>query len=145
MGVNMLGLGTPITSLAPSQTWGLPHQSAIGINPLAAQQLYGQSPISIASTAFSPTPVPPLQQLHQILQIVPQQLQHLLQLQYLQQQQLQQLQQVVQLISAPLQQLQQHAQYIQQAQPLIGAGGAPGVTPWGVSPQIFGAQPSYVM
>jgi hypothetical protein len=149
MAVSTFGLGTPITSLAPSQIpWGLSPSSAVSVNPLAAQQLYGQSPFA-ASTIPNPYGSHPIQQVQQLLQIVPQQLQHLLQLQYLQQHQLQQLHQILQLIPAQLQQLVQFVpQHIQQAQPFAQFAGAPGLqgpTPWGVSPQIFGAQPNYVM
>ena len=150
MGVSTLGLGTPFTSLAPTQApWGLSQPG--GINPYALQQLYGQSPSSMASTV-NPIALQPLQQVSQLLQIVPQQLQHLIQLQYLQQHQLQQLQQIVQLIPAQLAQLQQLTQIIpqqlQQAQPftqLAGGSGLSGVTPWSVSPHLFGGQASYLM
>jgi hypothetical protein len=128
MAVSTYGFGTPITSLAPYQApWGLSLSSATNINPFAAQ-------------------------LPQLLQALPQQLQHLTQLAYLQQQQMQHLQQFVQLIPAQLAQLQQLVQiipqHIQQTQPLaqfVAGAGAPGLTPWGVSPQLFGGQPGYVM
>ena len=99
----------------------------------------------------------PLQQIFQILQVVPQQLQQLQQLVYVQQQQLQQLQQILQAIPAQLQQLIQFVpQQIQQGQPTSQAqqpfgqvppmGGFPPTTPqWGISPQVFGPQPSHVM
>jgi hypothetical protein len=124
------------------------------MNPFVAPQLYGQSPFPLApATIVNPYASQPVQHILQLLQIVPQHLQHLLQLEYLQQQQLQQLQQVLQLIPAQLAQLQQLIQFVpQQIQQLqqpfgqiVGATGAPVLTPWGVSPQIFGGQPSYVM
>ena len=151
MGVSTFGLGTPITSLAQYQLpWGLSPASAVGINPFAAQQFYGQSPFQQTSTVPGPYSQPPLQQLLQLLQIAPQQLQHLLQLGYLQQHQLQQLQQIIQLIPAQLAQLHQLIQVIPQhmqqtQQPFTQLSAAGGFTPWGVSPQLFGTQPSYVM
>ena len=129
MGVSTLGLGTPIT-------------------PFAAQQLYGQqSPFALASS-MNPTAFQPLQQVHQLLQILPQQLQQLTHLAYLHQHQLQQLQQIVQYIPAQLQQLTQIIpQQIQQTQPFaqLGGAGLQGVSPWGVSPHLFGGQAGYVM
>jgi len=152
MGVSTFGLGTPITSLAQYQLpWGLSPSSGVGINPFAAQQFSGQSPFQQTSTGLSPYAQQPLQQLQQLLQIAPQQLQHLLQAGYLQQQQLQHLAQIIQLIPAQLAQLQQliqvSPQHMQQTQQPFTqlAGAAGGFTPWGVSPQLFGAQPSYVM
>src|SRR5262245_21615289 len=92
-------------------------------NPFATQQLYGQ----------------PLQQLLQILQVIPQQLQQLQQLQYIQSQQLQQLQQLVQLVPQQIQQL--HQPFGQ----LHASAGFPVNSPWGLSPQVFGAQPAQLM
>lgn len=126
MGVGTIGLGTPITSLAPYQAPWASHLGGTGLSPFSAQ----------------------IPQQSQLLQGLPQQLQQLTQLHYLQQQQLQQLLQVVQLIPAQLAQLQQTIQIIpqllqQQAQPFGQFAGA-GLTPWGLSSSVFG-QPGYVM
>lgn len=138
MGVGTFGIGTPTNFLASSQIpWGLSPASAVGISPFAAQQFYGQSPLQLTST-MNPYAAQPLQLIQQLLQYVPQQLQQLLQLQYLQQHQLQQLHQLVQSIPQHLQQTQPFTQ-------LTAGGGAPGLTSWGVSPHIFGAQPGNVM
>jgi hypothetical protein len=54
------------------------------------------------------------------------------------------LQQALQFIPAQLQHLSQFAPpHLQQIQQPYGAPGL--VTPWGISPQFVGAQPSYVM
>jgi ABC-type transporter Mla subunit MlaD len=107
-------------------------------------------PITSAITPSTPLGLSmlPLQQVHQLLQSVPQQLQALQQLEYIQQQQLQQLLQIVpaqlaqlqQLIQAALAQLQQSGQPLGQ---MAGAGFA--VSPWGITPQFYGAQPGQVM
>jgi hypothetical protein len=96
--------------------------SALG-NQFQAPQLYGQ----------------PIQQLLQILQILPQQLQQLQHLHYIQSQQLQQLQQLIQFVPQQIQQL--HQPFGQ----LNASGGFPATSPWGVSPQLFGAQPAHLM
>ena len=95
-----------------------------GINPLGMPTLSSQ-------TAYG---MHPLQQVAQLLQVVPQQLQQIQQLQYIQHQQLQQLIQIV-------------AQQLQQTQQPLGQIGGSGfaVTPWGITPQPFGAQPAQVM
>ena len=103
----------------------------------------------ISSLGLSPYAQQPLQQVHQLLQIIPQQLQALQQLEYLQQQQIQQLLQIVPAQLVQLQQLVQLAlQHMQQAQQplgqMAGAGGF-AMTPWGITPQAFGAQPAQVM
>jgi hypothetical protein len=103
----------------------------------------------ITSWGLSPYAQQPLQQVHQLLQIIPQQLQAVQQLEYLQQQQIQQLLQIVPAQLMQLQQLVQVAlQQIQQAQQplgqMAGAGGF-AMTPWGITPQVFGAQPAQVM
>jgi hypothetical protein len=92
-------------------------------SPFNSPQLFGQ---------------PPLQQLFQILQVIPQHLQQLQQLQYIQSQQLQQLQQLIQLVPQQLQQL--HQPFGQ----LHATSGFP-TSPWGLSPQAFGAQPAHLM
>jgi hypothetical protein len=94
-----------------------------GINPIGMPSLASQ-------TAYS---THPLQQVVQLLQIVPQQLQQIQQLQYVQQQQIQQL---IQIVAQQLQQTQQ---------PFGQVGGGLAVTPWGITPQPFGAQPAQVM
>jgi hypothetical protein len=132
MGGNVLGLGTPATPLLSLQNpWSLSPYGVqgIGISPFGSTQTYGQQPV---------------QQILQFLQAVPQQLQHLQQLQYQQLQLLQQLQQLVQIVPAQLQQLIQFApQQTQQPFNQLAAGFP--VAPWGISPQIFGAQSSHVM
>ena len=156
MALSAVGVGTPFTSLAPPLgPWGLSPSIAMSANPWAGPQTYAPSPFSLMPTAgLNPVASLPLQQTVQLLQIVPQQLQHLLQLESLQQYQLQQLQQVLQLIPAQLAQLQQFIQFVvpqhiqQMQQPfgqIAGAVGIPGLNPWTVSSQLFGAQPSYVM
>jgi hypothetical protein len=124
-----------------------PGVQGLGANPLAAPQVFGQPFAGIPGG-----PVQPLQQILQLLQTVPQQLQQLQQLQYVQQQQLQQLQQLVQVIPAQLAQLHQLIQFVpqqllQMQNPLsqgLGAG-VLGSSPLGISPQIFGSQPGYLM
>ena len=145
MGGTTFGIGSPFTyptsQLNPFTQLSQP-------NPFGASPFGGQQPY-----------VQPLQQVLQILQIVPQQLQQLQHLEYLQQQQLQQVQQILQTIPAQLQQLQQLIQFVpqhihqgQQSQvqqpfgqvPVFGAF-SPTTPQWGVSPQVFGPQPSHVM
>jgi hypothetical protein len=114
---------------------------------------YG-SPFTTGTTpitpwGLSPYAQQPLQQVHQLLQIIPQQLQALQQLELLQQQQIQQLLQIVpaqlmqlqQLVQVALQQIQQTQQPLGQ---MAGAGGY-AMTPWGITPQVFGGQPAQVM
>src|SRR5262249_14896616 len=130
------GLGSPFMSATPPPTWGL---SPYG-NPTGTPSLSGPSAYSMQ----------PQQQIHQVLQIVPQQLQQIHQLLYPQKQQLQQLIQIVPVQLAQLQQLiHVVAQQLQQIQqPLgqvAGAGGGFAVTPWGLTPQPFGAQSAQVM
>jgi hypothetical protein len=148
MAAPTFGLGTPLSALTSSlQQGGLSPYSGVGVNPFLAAQFSGQSSFPLTQTAaFNPYTTQTLQQILQLLQIVPQQLQHILQLEYLQQHQLQQLQQVLHVIPAQLQQLIQFVpQYIQQTQQPFGTGGATIPAPWGLSPQILGAQPSYLM
>jgi hypothetical protein len=118
------GFGAPLMSATTPLTWGLSPYGTLGqnINPIGTSPLAGQTPYSFQ----------PMQQIHQLLQIVPQQLQQIQQLQYVQQQQLQQLTQLV-------------VQQLQQAQQSIGQGGGYSVTPWGITPQPFGASPAQVM
>ena len=130
------GLGSPLMSVTPPLTWGLTSSGA-GINPIGIPSLTGQSAYALQ----------PQHQIYQLLQILPQQLQQIQQMQYVQQQQLQQL---IQFVPAQLVQLQQLiqivAQQLQQTQqPLGQAGGGFAVTPWGITPQPFGAQPAQVM
>src|SRR5262245_18665231 len=131
------GLGSPLMSATTPMTWGL-SQPGLGINPIGIPSLSGQS-------AYTMQP----QQIHQLLQFLPQQAQHIQQLKYVQDQHIKQL---IQYLPAQLVQLQQLiqivAQQLQQTQqPLgqvAGAGGF-GVTPWGITPQLFGANPAQVM
>ena len=132
------GLGSPLMSATTPMTWGLT-QPGLGINPIGIPSLSGQSAYTMQ----------PQHQIHQLLQFLPQQLQQIQQLQYVQQQQLQQL---IQYVPAQLVQLQQLiqivAQQLQQTQQPLGqvAGAAGfGVTPWGITPQPFGANPAQVM
>jgi UDP-galactopyranose mutase len=122
--------------------------SSLGLSPYGIQN-QSITPALQGPTGLSPYAQHPLQQVHQLLQIIPQQLQALQQLEYLQQQQIQQLLQVVPAQLMQLQQLVQLAlQQIQQAQQplgqMAGAGGF-AMTPWGITPQVFGAQPAQVM
>src|SRR5215813_6228955 len=85
----------------------------------------GINPIGIPSlSGQSAYTMQPQHQIHQLLQFLPQQLV--------------QLQQLIQIVA---QQLQQTQQPLGQA---AGAGGF-GVTPWGITPQPFGANPAQVM
>ena len=156
MGGSMFGLTTPFTNPVQQVPGGISPYGTQGlsINPFALQ---GQPFTNLLSSS----PVwnvygygaHPLQQVLQLLQLVPQQLQQLEQLQFQQIQQLQQIQQVVQLIPAQLVQLQQlvqlgsrQGQQPSQFQPQFGQLGSYATSPpWGISPQIFGAQPSHVM
>jgi hypothetical protein len=92
-------------------------------SPFSSPQLFGQQP---------------LQQLLQILQAIPQQLQQLQQLQYIQSQQLQQLQQLIQFVPQQIHQLHQPFGQVQ-------GSSLPLTSPWGYSPQVFGAQPAHLM
>jgi hypothetical protein len=164
MSVSAFGVGTPITHPAQFSPWALSPYGLQGLstNPYTLlQQPYGQTVANVPASsmiAASPYSVQPLQQLFQLLQIVPQQLQQLQQLEYVQQQQLQQLQQLLQLIPGQLAQLQQLLQSVppqlQQLQPsplqqpfgqVPGLSGFAATAPWGISPQVFGAQPGHVM
>ena len=147
MAVTAFGLGTPISTLtAPGLSWGLSPYSGVSINPLMSigAQFPPQAQLPLPSltglTPYASHPV--VQQVLQLLQVVPQQLQQILQLGYLQQHQLQQLLQALQYIPAQLQQLTQSAPLFQQ-QPF--GTSSPFTTPWGLSPQMAGAQPSHVM
>lgn len=108
--------------------------SGINVNPFVT---------SSPGTFFSPYGAQSGSQVLHLLQVLPQHVQQLLQLTYFQQQQLHQLQQIVQLIPAQIVQLQQQSQ--QPFGQIGGQVGAGGLSPWGISPQIFGAQPGYVM
>jgi len=133
-------IGTPFgTATMPLSPYGLSPYSGVGVNPFLVQQSTIANPYATQQQ---------LQQVQQVLQAVPQQIQHLLQLQFQQQQQLQQLQQVLQIIPAQLAQLQQlqfTAHHASQLQQPFGLTSAPIFSPWGISSQIGGAQPSYVM
>ena len=140
MTASSFGLGTPFTNPVSSLGGAFsPGVQGLG-NPFAAPQLFGQPFTNIPGGQV------PLQQ------IVPQQLQQLQQLEYVQQQQLQQLQQLVQVIPAQLAQLHQLIQFVpqqilQMQHPFsqgLGAG-VLGSSPLGISPQIFGSQPGYLM
>ena len=159
------GLGTqfgyPTQQLTP---WGISPYGTQGlgltgnINPLALQQLYGQTIATTPLASLSVNPVnlqQALPQIFQLLQAVPFQVQQLQQLEFAQQQQLQQLQQILQIIPVQLAQLQQliqhvplqlqHLQQTGQLQQPFGQTGFGGFTPWGITPQAFGAQPGQVM
>ena len=153
MGGTMFGVGSPFTSAA-SQTYPTSQLSPCGLSAYGAPAS-GANPYSLQQQQYAQ----PLQQILQVLQIVPQQLQQLQQLEYVQQQQLQQLQQILHAIPAQLAQLQQLIQFVpyqihQMQQPsqvqqpfgqLPGVGGFAGTPQWGISPQVFGAQPGQVM
>src|SRR5215813_8137630 len=137
------GLGSPLMSATTPMTWGLT-QPGLGINPIGIPSLSGQSAYTMQ----------PQHQIHQLLQFLPQQLQQIQQLLDVLQllNLLELLRQLIQYVPAQLVQLQQLiqivAQQLQQTQqPLgqvAGAGGF-GVTPWGITPQPFGANPAQVM
>jgi len=166
MGIGTRGFGTPFGYPTQQITpWGTsPYGQGLGasglnINPFAWQQLYGQS---LGSTPLASLSVNPynlqqaLPQIVQLLQAVPFQVQQLQQLEFSQQQQLQQLQQILQVIPIQLAQLQQLIQHVPQQlqhlqqlsqlqQPFGQMSGLAGFTPWGITPQAFGAQPGHVM
>lgn len=150
------GLGTSFTHPVQQVPWGIPPYGAQGlsINPFALQGQPFHSPSSAPMGNTSNYGPQPLQHVLQLLQLVPQQLQQLEQLQFQQLQQLQHVQQIVQLIPAQLghvQQLIQLGSRQQTSQLQQPFGQTPGLssfglpTPWGISPQIVGAQPSHVM
>jgi 7-keto-8-aminopelargonate synthetase-like enzyme len=135
MAITAFGLGTPINTLAA----GLSPYSSVSSGPLMSIG----SPYAF-QTGLAPYASHPAQQILQLLQVVPQQLQQILQLGHLQQQQLQQLQYALQFLPAQIQQLIQFApQHLQQMQQPFAA--SPFLTPWGISPQLTGAQSSHVM
>jgi hypothetical protein len=164
MGGATFGIGLPFSyptsqlnpfASSPYGTHAFGGSPYLGGSPYWGQQQYGQQQYT-----------QPLQQIFQILQVVPQQLQQVQQLQYVQQQQLQQLQQILQVIPSQLAQLKQLIQFVpqqihqgqqpSQAQQPFGQqqsfgqvpplGGFPATTSqWGISPQVFGPQPSHVM
>jgi hypothetical protein len=166
MGIGTLGFGTPFGFSQQTTPWGqTPYgvqglgATGLNINPFAWQQ-YGQSlgTTPLASLSVSPYNLQQaLPQIFQLLQTVPFQVQQVQQLQFAQQQQLQQLQQILQVIPVQLAQLQQliqhvpqqlqHLQQLSQLQQPIGGqiSGLGGFTPWGITPQVFGAQPGHVM
>jgi hypothetical protein len=126
MAGTVFGLGAPLLSATTPLTWGLSPYGSLGqgMNPIGMPSFAGP-------TAYSQQ-LP--QHIYQLLQSLPQQLQQIQQLEYIQQQQVQQL---IQLVAQQLQQTQQLGQ-------VVGAGGF-AVTPWGITPQPFGAQPAQVM
>jgi len=156
------GLGLQGASISPLGLSPFQTQQPLGLNnPLAQggfgmttpfQTPYGQPGIGQPGIGGSSQLLQQvLPQIVQILQTLPVQIQQVLQLQQIQLQQLQQLQQIVQqVIPAQLQQLQQLIQYVPQqiqqlqqtAQPIqpFGLGGFTPPSPWGVTPQAFGAQ-----
>jgi hypothetical protein len=154
MGGSTFGLSTPFTNPMQQVPWGISPYGTQGlsINPFALQGQPFLNPLS-SSPIGSGYGAQPLLQVLQQLQVVPQQLQQLEQLQL---QQLQQIQQLIQLIPAQIGQLQQLIQVAlrqgQQPSPFQQPlGQTPGLgshaltSPWGISPQIFGAQPGQVM
>ena len=133
------GIGTPL---------GYPTQQ---LNPYGATFFGAQG-----SPAQNPNITQTLQHVVQLLQVLPQQLQQVQQQQYQQQQQLQQLlhtipvqlaqlQQLIQFVPQQVQQLQQGAAFQQPFGQLAGTTGYGISTPWGIAPQVIGAQPSQVM
>jgi len=165
MGIGMQGFGTSFGYPTQQTPFGSPYgiqglgAAGVNVNPFAWQQ-YGQSLGStpLASLSLNPYNLQQaLPQIVQLLQTVPFQVQQLQQLEFAQQQQLQQLQQILQVIPIQLAQLQQLIQHVPQQlqhlqqhsqlqQPfgqISGIGG--GISPWGVGPQAFGAQPGHVM
>jgi len=143
MGGSMFGLTTPFTNPVQQVPGGISPYGTQGlsINPFAFQGHPSLNPFS-SSPIGSAYGVQPLQQVFQLLQVVPQQLQQLEQLQL---QQLQQLQQLAQLIPAQIGQLQQLIQIASRQGQQPGLGSYASTSPWGISPQIFGAQPGHVM
>jgi small-conductance mechanosensitive channel len=165
MGFGTLGFGTSFGyptqqttpwGISPYGTQGL-GASGLNINPFAWQQLHGQSlgTTPLASLSVNPYNLQQaLPQIFQLLQAVPHQVQQLQQLEFAQQQQLQQLQQILQVIPVQLAQLQQLIQHVPQQlqqlsqlqqQPFGQISGLGGVSPWGITPQGFGAQPGHIM
>jgi hypothetical protein len=162
MGMFGTQFGFPTQQITPWGTspYGIQGLGATGvnINPFALQQ-YGQSlgTTPLASLSVNPYNLQQaLPQIFQLLQAVPFQVQQLQQLEFAQQQQLQQLQQILQIIPAQLAQLQQLIQHVPQQlqhlqqtsqlqQPFGQVSGLGGFSPWGITPQTFGAQPGHVM
>jgi hypothetical protein len=171
MGFGTLGYGTPFgqqtqqtpAGMTPYGPQGL-GATGVNVNPFAWQQYsqtLGSTPL--ASLSVNPSNLQQaLPQILQLLQAVPVQVQQLQQLEFAQQQLLQQLQQILQVIPvqlAQLQQLIQHApqqlQHLQPQQPPFGQIqpqqqpfgqiGLGGISPWGITPQAFGAQSGHIM
>ena len=134
------GIGTPTA---------YPQQPFIG-GPSFGQQGFGVNQPGVQPYAQTQTNLP------QLLQMVFTQLQQLQQLEYVQQQQLQQLlhtipaqlsqlQQLIQFLPQHIQQLQQSSPFQQPFGQVSSAAGYGVSTPWGIAPQVLGAQPSHVM
>jgi hypothetical protein len=152
MGGSTFGLGTSFINPAQQIPWGTsPYASpGLSINPFALQ---GQP----FTNQLSSSPIgnlygaQPLHQVWHLLQLVSQQVQQLEQVEFQQIQQLQQVQLLLQQIPTHLHQLiqlglRQSQQPPQFQQPLGQVPGLSSYTPqWGISPQIFGAQPGHVM
>ena len=144
-------IGSALGSFSPLSSGT--SQSPFGLSPYGGLSPYaGLSPYGTQGAYVSPFGGPAPQVL-QFLQYVPQQLHQLQQLEYIQQQQLQQ---ILQVVPAQLAQLQQLIQFVihsvqqpnQMQQPfgqVQGAGIFGAAPPWGITPQIFGAQPGLVM
>src|SRR6266511_658950 len=131
MGGTTFGAGFPYTyPTSQLSSFGVPTYGAhaFGGNPFLSQQQQSLQQ--------------PLQQILQVLQIVPQQLQQVLQAIPAQ---LAQLHQLIQLVPQHIHQMQQPSQVQQPFGQIPGVGGITATPQWGISPQIFGAQPGYVM
>jgi hypothetical protein len=139
--MGMFGLGTSLNYPTQQMTpWGINPYLTQGISPFTTSpigQQFGQ--LGLGSIGGTQNLQQILPQVVQLLQTVPLQLQ--------------QLQQILQIVPAQLQQLQQLIQYIpQQIQHLqtsqlqpFGQSGLGGFSPWGMTPQGFGAQSGHVM
>jgi hypothetical protein len=147
--MGMFGLGTPLTYPTQQLTpWGMnPYltqgagTTPFGMNPFSSSQFvpqqYGQ--LGLGTIGGTQNLQQILPQVIQLLQTVPQQLHQLQQVLQFIPAQLQQLQQLIQYVPQQIQQLQQS-----QHQP-FGQSGLGGFSPWGITPQGFGAQSGPVM
>jgi hypothetical protein len=143
--MGMFGLSTPLNYPTQQMTpWGInPYltQGAGTISPFTTSPFGPQQfgPPGLGSIGGTQNLQQILPQIVQLLQTVPQQLHQLQQILQIVPAQLQQLQQLIQYVPQQIQHLQQTSQ-----QP-FGQTGLGGFSPWGITPQGFGAQSGQVM
>jgi hypothetical protein len=135
MGGTTFGIGLPFSY--PTSQFNPFASSPYGTYGFGSSPHWGQQQQQYAQ---------PLQQIFQILQAVPQQLQQVQQILQVIPVQLAQLQQLIQFVPQQIHQGQQPSQAQQPLGHVPSLGGFPPTTPqWGISPQVFGPQPSHVM